>query len=201
MNLAVMLRAQLQALGEGGSAVLRNLESMIAALTAWGDAEHNDDGTHSDVTAATVGVEGLLSAQRYAASKIYLWDYAADASGVLKGPGLVGAGLIVHVDTTAGGGGAARSIYSIDATGRQPGEIVWFVKMDSNTAPGGTNFSQLAGATRQGFPGFANFTGVFGGNVNIQANRVIPIMYLPRNDHQIGYDGGFPDHPWHIGHP
>jgi hypothetical protein len=201
MNLAVFARNQLQAAGEAGQAALRNLELMVSALRAWGGAEHNDDGTHGDVTATTAAVSGLLSAQRYAASKIYVWDYAADASGVLKGPGVVDAGLIIHIDTTAGGGGVARSIYSIDATGRQPGEIVWFVKMDGNTAPGGTNFSQLAGATRQGFPGFANFTGVFGANLNIQANRVVPIMYLPRTDHQIGYDGGFPNHPWHIGHP
>jgi hypothetical protein len=73
---------------------------------------------------------------------------------------------------------------------------VWFVKMDLNTAPGGTNFSQKAGATRLGFPGFANYTGVFGDNLNIPANRVIPLMCLPRD-----YTGVVQTHPWYIGAP
>lgn len=199
MNLAVMLRAQLQNAGDLGVATLRNLEDMITNLTRWGAGEHNEDGTHAAVTATSAVVNGLLSADRYVAKKILIWDYLTDPSGVIKGPGVEDAGLIVHIDSTPGAGGIARTLYSIDATGRQPGEIVWFVCANGNTAPGGINFSQTASsANRLGFPGFKNFTGVIGANVLFQANRVFPIMYLPNT---AGLDVGFPSHPWHLGHP
>jgi hypothetical protein len=130
---------------------------------------------------------------------VFVWDYNLDNTGALKGPGLVDAGLILHYDSTPGAGGIARTIYSIDATGRQPGEIVWFIKIDGNTSPGGTDFAQVAGGARLGFPGFANFTGVFGDVVNIPANRLIPLIYLTRES--AGFNIGWPSHPWFIGAP
>lgn len=200
MNLSINLRQQMQTLGSGGAAVLRNFEQWLQTLTSWGQAEHNEDGTHANVTATTAIVNGLLQAERYRPSNILVWDYALDNSGVIKGAGVVDAGLIVHVDRTVGAGGVARTLYAIDATGRKPGEVVWFLCVDGNTAPGGINFSQRASsANRQGFPGFQNFTGVIGANVLLQANRLVPLMYLPPEGY--GEASVTSSHPWYIGHP
>lgn len=54
MDISVLFRSALQAGGALGQAVLTNLETMVAHIQAWSNVEHNEDGTHLNVTATSL---------------------------------------------------------------------------------------------------------------------------------------------------
>ena len=56
MFIGLNWRGLLEGGGPLGNAVLKELESLIAAISAWSSVEHDSDGTHTDITAQSVEV-------------------------------------------------------------------------------------------------------------------------------------------------
>jgi hypothetical protein len=193
MNLPVLFQSQLRAAGPIGGWVLKNLETLVTAITLWGEAEHNEDGTHKHVTASTLAVNGLGLADRLGVSNVLVWDYLADASGVIMGPGVREAGLIIHVDRTPGAGGVTRTVHSLDSTGRRSGEVVWFLHVDSNAAPAGTTFRLHSGTPGDG----TRFRGqnTAASSIVMRGNSLIPLMFLSSRDVGIDSSSSF----WYVG--
>lgn len=193
MNLSVLFQSQLRAAGPLGGWVLKNLEHVTSALNGWGLGEHNEDGTHKDVTADSVAVNGLALSDRLGVSNVLVWDYLADASGVIIGPGVREAGLIIHIDSTPGAGGVTRTVHSLDSTGRRSGEIVWFLHVDGNTSPAGTTFRLHSSTPGDG----TRFRGQnsIASSIVMRGNSLIPLMFLSSRDVGIDSSSSF----WYVG--
>lgn len=56
MWVGLQWRGMLEGGGLLGNAVLKELESLIAAVSAWSNVQHTDDGTHTNVTATSVTI-------------------------------------------------------------------------------------------------------------------------------------------------
>lgn len=56
MFIGLNWRGLLEGGGPLGNAVLKELESLIAAISAWSSVEHDSDGTHTDITAQSVEI-------------------------------------------------------------------------------------------------------------------------------------------------
>lgn len=188
MNLAVLFRAQLQNAGDLGATVLRNLEDLVTKLTSWGQAEHHDDGTHADVT-ATSAVIDLASLGRFRNHKIAVWDNAIATDGIIQGrshyrhgtdPPIAfqDAGVIVIFNSSLAASGVP-TVLAMDGTGRQTGEVVWFMYVNGNT---GGPFSAIirtraAAVDRKDFAGFIEEP-VAPHDRLLAPGRVLPVMYL-----------------------
>lgn len=188
MNLAVMLRGPLQKAGELGRSVLTNLDDMVTKLTSWGLAEHNDDGSHANVTADSAVID-LASLGRYRNHKIAIWDNAVATDGIIQGRShyAVGtdppvafrdAGVIILINTTGGAGGVP-TIYAMDSTGRQNGEVVWFLYANSNTG-GGLDANIVTRCTAAQANGFTRFIEDFllAHTRHLPQGRIAPVMFL-----------------------
>jgi hypothetical protein len=58
MHIGLNWRNTIEGAGPLGVAVAKELDSLIAGISAWSNVEHNDDGTHADVTADSVVITG-----------------------------------------------------------------------------------------------------------------------------------------------
>lgn len=207
MNIALMVRNQLQAGGQLGAAVLRNFESLIAALTSWGDAEHNDDGTHSAITASSAVVD-VVSKGRYRNHKIAIWDNNIATDGIIKGSShyqigsdppiaFQDAGVIVVVNTNGAAAGVP-TIYAMDSVGRENGEIVWLLYCNGNTGGllAANMVTNATAAESKGYTEFVEDPAVR--NVRgFAQGRIVPVMLF--DVRATGFFPGNANPKWYLG--
>jgi hypothetical protein len=130
VNLSLMFRSQLQAAGEIGVAVIRNLDSLIGNLTVWGQQEHKDDGTHGDVTADSLSVTPGVSALSKVRLNQVTYEHTALSPTVnnLTVPGLSTSSCLRIVPNQV------LDINGIDATGREPGDLLLVLNCDTTVS-------------------------------------------------------------------
>jgi hypothetical protein len=137
VNIGLKFRQELQAavaslsgpMGAFAQSVLANFETIYTGLQTWFEVEHNEDGTHSDLTAATATVEGLVIGGRFRLGNIVTYT-APDPNATsrldnLTTPGIGTAGVLKIRNTASG-----VSLTGIDATGRKPGDMLLVINDD-----------------------------------------------------------------------
>lgn len=100
---------RLQAEGTLGVVVYDELVPMIAGLHQWSDAEHNGDGTHSDITASTVTISETLTVDGVVDGPLNFNTVAdpINIDGVSIGPE-------TRFSFSPGGGGSTAGVTSLE---------------------------------------------------------------------------------------
>jgi hypothetical protein len=134
------------------------LRALKANLGAWGDRQHNADGTHADVVADSLTSDVVRSTGRLIGSRVWrtrpltanTMPLMPDATAVAE----IG-GQFFNVLNISGGSSPALTIHGITAAGRELGErivivnganISVFLAHDSASSPDGTRFLSGTGA-------------------------------------------------------
>jgi hypothetical protein len=114
------------------AACLSNFEDLINALQTWGQVEHNEDGTHGDVTADSITVAGLASVGRLRLAMVTYTDPVAlgGVANDVSPAGLASAGCL-RIEPTAAG----LIITGISGVGFAPGDLLLVVVADESLAP------------------------------------------------------------------
>lgn len=143
MNLSLLFRSQLQTAGEVGNAILRNFELLVSSLTSWGQIEHNDDGTHADVTATSVTADDLIADGPVRFNRMVTYtNLGVIPTGRINNlytPGLETANVL-KVRIAAVG----VTLTGIYATGRRKGDLLLLINDDLHVAGPGPDFGMAA---------------------------------------------------------
>jgi hypothetical protein len=111
------------------AACLSNFEDLINALQTWGQVEHNEDGTHGDVTAETVTVSDVatLGRVRLGSLIVYTAPTVIPTSRMdnVTLAGIQTAGVLKIRNTVTG-----VTLTGIDAAGRVPGDLLVLINDD-----------------------------------------------------------------------
>lgn len=62
MKIGIQNRSRLEASGPSGDASLQEFQSLMGALSAWTNHQHDDDGNHTDITAETLELTAVREA-------------------------------------------------------------------------------------------------------------------------------------------
>lgn len=129
------------------AACLSNFEDMINALQTWFPVEHNQDGTHGAVTATSLAVTNNITTlgKLRLGKMVRYYNNGIIASGRIDN--LYAEGLetasVLKVRISA----ALITITGIDATGRQPGDLLLLINDDEHVAGPGPDFALGAANT------------------------------------------------------
>lgn len=165
MFIGLNWRGLLEGGGPLGNAVLKELESLIAAISAWSSVEHDSDGTHTDITAQSVEV--TAASIDYA---IHVISGLSSLGGGIALPGIVTPDQIVanqnNYDPTGLQGAfcmrlstdASRTITGLLAPSPGAGRLVLIVNIGSNDLVLAHESASSDAANRFNFSGAANVT-------------------------------------------
>lgn len=161
MRIGLNWRSVLEGGGPLGVAIAKELDNLIAGIDAWSIVEHNDDGTHRDVTATSVTITQLTGTALSVVSGLSMF------AGAFALPGLITPDEITSNQNDYAPSGydtafclrlssdASRTITGIVATTPAAGRILFLVNVGAdditlaheNTASTAENRFLLAGST------------------------------------------------------
>lgn len=90
MKIGIQRRNQLLGAGQAGKEALEEFQSLIGALAGWGNREHTDEGTHTDVTANSVTITAIRNMALRVVSGLSNLGGAIAGSSTLTPPQLTG---------------------------------------------------------------------------------------------------------------
>lgn len=115
----------------------------VAIQTGW-NQQHHGDGSHTDITASSISVSGLVEAlgRVRLGTTVRYEDLGIIASGRIDNLAVAGLkdATVLKVRIAA----AAITLTGIDATGREPGDLLLLINDDLHVAGPGPDFDLAA---------------------------------------------------------
>lgn len=155
MKIGLNWRNVLSGAGDLGVAVMREFDSLMDALRLWGGKQHNDDGTHGDVTCTSLVSQGFLSAQRLRLGPPITVNVTVDGTVVMPAatlpPGIIQITLtsgtkridgLYHVGYKVGD--VVILANTSDAEASSMGDTNLSIQLQSTTAPNTTRFKGVS---------------------------------------------------------
>lgn len=191
MRLRFLNRAEI--LGKFGSALAETIQAIVSGANGWAAAQHQGDGSHSDVTATALAVSGATALGKLRLRSVDFTDPVA-AGGVVHNLATAGLTSVSCLRITPLG---ALQITGIDSTGRQRGDLLVVLNCDDTLAAADISLAMEntgSVAANRFAETTASPTSV-GGNVVIQGGRAVWLIY----DYQTRGTGSSPVGPrWRV---